>query len=182
MQFNTPGTLHCGKLSLNRDRLPTSTRRSWLCRFKLVYYKPHISPMLTLKDDNVSSLTLTTNSPVQMLQHQFLYIRIRRLNGMTKLLQALEVGVKLVISADLQHCSKNDELYIITDDQALCHACNRASVCMDLSACACTHINFLNILAEDRHNKLFCLNISQYYVMNPIGRNRTPKLSDNIIR
>ena len=34
MQFNTPGTLHCGKLSLNRDRLPTGTRRSWLCRFK----------------------------------------------------------------------------------------------------------------------------------------------------
>ena len=27
MQFNTPGTLHCGKLSLNRDRLPTGTRR-----------------------------------------------------------------------------------------------------------------------------------------------------------
>ena len=34
MQFNTPGTLHCGKVSLNRDRLPTSTRRSWRSRFK----------------------------------------------------------------------------------------------------------------------------------------------------
>ena len=37
MQFNTPGTLHCGKQSLNRDRLPTGTRRSWLCRFR--YYE-----------------------------------------------------------------------------------------------------------------------------------------------
>ena len=35
MQFNTPGTLHCGKLSLNRDRLPTGTRRSWRSRFNL---------------------------------------------------------------------------------------------------------------------------------------------------
>ena len=34
MQFNTPGTLHCGKLSLNRDRLLTGTRKSSLCRFK----------------------------------------------------------------------------------------------------------------------------------------------------
>ncbi len=35
MQFNIPGTLHCGKLSLNRDRLPTGTRRPWLCRFNI---------------------------------------------------------------------------------------------------------------------------------------------------
>ena len=34
MQFNTPGTLHCGKLSLNRNRLPAWTRRSWRCSFK----------------------------------------------------------------------------------------------------------------------------------------------------
>ena len=33
MQFNTPGTLHCGKLSLNCDRLPTGTRRSWRSSF-----------------------------------------------------------------------------------------------------------------------------------------------------
>ena len=36
MQFNTPGTLHCGKVSLNRDRLHTRTRRSWRSRFKQV--------------------------------------------------------------------------------------------------------------------------------------------------
>ena len=33
MQSYTPGTLHCGKLSLNRDWLPTGTRRSWRCNF-----------------------------------------------------------------------------------------------------------------------------------------------------
>ena len=45
MPLNTTGTLHCGKLCLNRDRQLQKRRRSWPCRFNNYFIMYNVTHM-----------------------------------------------------------------------------------------------------------------------------------------